>query len=559
MNIRAWQYYRGFYRGSYRRLILGITAAVAQPFILLPIVLLVRRAFDDIIPAKDYYSLGFIGGTILLLYLINGGVTLYVRYIILKTTKIVIQNFREEILKKFYAFSRSYYSQSDRSKLHAIVVQDTQRLDIATNGLIALFLPAVLTSIALCGVLVYLNWYLFLILIGIAPLTYLSSRTIGMKVKKWTYDSHRSFESFSKGMLFVLQMMDLTRVQTAEHYEMERQTKIFKELRLTSWFNAWLTAAYRLVQDTLVASSLIMILIVGGIAVITGYMTIGKLLSFYVAAGMLKTFYSMISSSVPRIIEGNESLTTLYNILQVKDARPYSGQKRIDFQGKIMLESVHFKYGTSPVLRDIDLMVNPGVITAVVGPNGAGKSTIAHLMMGFHRPDKGQLYADGHRYDELDILHLRRFIGVVTQDAVIFPGTIWENIVYGHPEASRDQVIQASELATAHEFIQEFPEGYDTFMGEGGVLVSGGQGQRIAIARALLRQPKLLILDEPTNNLDNATARQLMSNLKYLDYGPATILISQDIDIVRDTKILYVLEKGRIVASGDPITLLRGK
>lgn len=145
------------------------------------------------------------------------------------------------------------------------------------------------------------------------------------------------------------------------------------------------------------------------------------------------------------------------------------------------------------------------------------------------------------------------------QDPIIFPGTIWDNITYGRPNASPQEVIRASELATAHELIQQFPEGYDTFVGENGVLLSGGQRQRIAIARALLRQPKFLVLDEPTNHLDEAAVHQLMNNLKRLDEVPAILMITHDMDIVRGTQHIYVLQGGRIVASGHPGTLLQEK
>lgn len=322
---------------------------------------------------------------------------------------------------------------------------------------------------------------------------------------------------------------------------------------------AWLRAAYSLVQNTIVASSGVVILIVGGGAVATGFMTLGELLSFYTAVALLRAHLNTISSCIPQVIEGNESLTTLYNLLEMKDSRPYSGTKRIVFSGRITLESVCFQYKDQPVLHDINLTIHPSTTVAIVGPNGSGKTTIANLILGFYRPQKGQLCADDHPFSELDIVHLRRHIGVVTQDPIIFPGTILENITYGSTDASFQQVIRASELATAHEFIQELPQGYDTFVGESGVLLSGGQRQRIALARAFLRQPRLLILDEPTNHLDEVAVRQLMNNLKRLDNVPAALIIGHDMDITREAECVYVLQEGCVVASGHPTAILDGK
>jgi len=243
-------------------------------------------------------------------------------------------------------------------------------------------------------------------------------------------------------------------------------------------------------------------------------------------------------------MEGIESLLTLYNMSHVKDLPSYSGSGIVIFRGGITLKSVCFGYtDKEEVLHSINLTIPTGAKVAIVGQNGAGKSTIAHLILGFYRPQRGILYADDSPYETLDIVHLRRSIGVVMQNPIIFPGTIKENIIYGCPDASMANVIQASELATAHEFINALPNGYDTLMGEKGVLLSGGQRQRIAIARALLRRPRLLIMDEPTNHLDANSIQKLMYNLKTLDESPSILIISQNMDIANETDYVYVVSK----------------
>ncbi|TMI85468.1 MAG: ATP-binding cassette domain-containing protein [Bacillati bacterium ANGP1] len=306
-----------------------------------------------------------------------------------------------------------------------------------------------------------------------------------------------------------------------------------------------------LFQYTAVISSGIIILIVGGLSVARGSMTLGQLLSFYVAFGLLGTYLQTIGGAVPLVIAGNQSLTTLFNILRAEDEAPYSGSTRIAFQGKVSLESVTFHYKDQPVLYDVSLTLRPGAIVAIVGPNGAGKSTIVNLILGFYRPQHGQLRADGHPYSELDLADLRRQMGVVMQDPIIFAGTILENVTYGDPDLSAERVAEAARMATAEEFIGGLPSGYETFVGEGGALLSGGQRQRIAIARALARRPRVLILDEPTNHLDRAAVRQVMANLREIDTLPATLIISHDMDVIGDADIVYRLQEGRIVSS-DP-------
>ena len=548
MNLPAWRYYCQFYRGSYRALLMSSVISMAQSVALLPIALLVRHAFDVAIPAGNFSRLTWIGVAIIFLYLLNGGMTLWTRHVTLHTTKRVIQRFRDEILKKFYTLPRAYYSQVSLSRLHTIMVQDTERLDIMSNALVARLIPAFFMSLALSAVLLFLNWFLFLLMLGITPLLFVMIQVMGKGVSKRAFAHHRSVECFSQGVWFVLQMMDLTRIRAAEPFEIARQRKKLDDLRLKSASNAFFNAAYSLVQDLVVAAFMILILIVGGRAVGAGMMSLGEMLSFYVLTALMKNQLHTIALTIPQILEGNESLTTLSEFLAQPKKRPYSGRKRIQFSGAITFDSVSFRYEDRPILREINLTISPHTWVALTGLSGAGKSTIVNLILGFYSPQNGQLYADGCPYDELDMTYLRSEIGVVMQDPILFPGTILENITYGCEEIRLDSVRKAAELAAANEFIQQLPQGYETFIGENGLLLSGGQRQRVAIARALMRRPKLLILDEPTNHLDASAICQLMKNLKGMGDCPAILMISHASEIVHQAKQIYILEAGQLAA-----------
>ena len=227
-NKNIWKFYLRSFKGDFKELTLSICLTIFQPIILLPIVLLVRYTFDNIIPSKDINRVVLVGILIVVLYVISNGISLISQYITLKTVKTAILKLRQQILKKFYIYPRSYYGNTDRIKLHTVIVQDSQRVDIESNALISLLLPSVIISIALCAILLFLDWRLLLIMMIIAPIILIFSRTIGKKIKKWTNRSHRLFESFSKGMFFVLQMMDLTKIRSAEQYEINRQLKIIK-------------------------------------------------------------------------------------------------------------------------------------------------------------------------------------------------------------------------------------------------------------------------------------------------------------------------------------------
>ena len=309
-------------------------------------------------------------------------------------------------------------------------------------------------------------------------------------------------------------------------------------------------------HKTAVAIANVTILVIGGAMVALGSMTLGALLSFYVVVALLKDYVLQMLLMVTQLISGNEALKALYQFLKTEDPEPYQGNRQIVFRGNLAFEDVEFQYAEHPTLYDVSLSLDPPRRVALIGPNGAGKSTIIHLMLGFYRPQHGVVLADGIPYDELDISGLRRQIGIVPQDPLIFPGTITENIAYGNPDANVAQIQRAAEIATAHDFIRRLPQGYETLVGERGMLLSGGQRQRIAVARALLCNPVLLILDEPTNHLDEGSIHQLMLNLRMQPSIASIVIISHDLDVVREAEYVFVLEEGRIVASGYPAHVL---
>jgi ABC-type bacteriocin/lantibiotic exporter with double-glycine peptidase domain len=227
-------------------------------------------------------------------------------------------------------------------------------------------------------------------------------------------------------------------------------------------------------------------------------------------------------------MSGYESVARLDRLLRANAGEPYRGTRVIDFRGGLALERVAFSYGEVPVLRDVDLALAPGERVAIVGPNGAGKTTLVNLVLGLYRPQRGRLLAEGVPFDDLDIKALRRRMGAVLQDPIIFPGTVAENIAYGWGSADLGEIRRAATGATAGEFVDDLPDGLATQVGDEGVRLSGGQRQRIALARALMSSPALLILDEPTTYLDDAASARLMENLSRLPGNPSVIVISHD-------------------------------
>jgi ATP-binding cassette, subfamily B, bacterial len=543
----AWRSFGSCYRGKLGVLLFYAAVATAQSLLVLPVLLLIRRAFDEVIPQRRVSQLVLIGAGILAIRLANSGVSLWLRAGHIKVIKDAVQRLREDLLTRLYVFSRAWHTRLDWKTTHAQIVQDTERLDNMSNQVVAILLPAVFTTLALLVLLAFLNWALLLVILSLAPLLLLAARVTGVVVKRRVFAFQRAFERFSKGTFFVLQQMDLTRAQSFQAEELERRKAELHHLKDTGQRMAFVYAVHGQLQSTVVTLCGVVVLVVGGTAVARGAMTIGEFLSFWVAASLVNGYVTTITQAVTEIISGNESMVTLYRLAQSGEAQPYHGGRRIGFTGRIDLEGVDFAYdGAAPVLKGVTLHIRPGSDLAIIGPNGAGKSTILYLILGFYQPAGGRVLADGIPYDELDLVELRRAMGVVMQHPTLFSGTILENIAYGCPDATLDDIRRAARIALADEFVENLPDGYDTQVGEEGTLLSGGEAQRIALARAFVRRPRLLLLDEPTNNLEGPLVDRLMNNLRALDEQPAIVTISHDREALRSAQEVYRLENGLI-------------
>jgi ABC-type multidrug transport system fused ATPase/permease subunit len=552
LDLEAWRYFESRSPGKLGVLMFYGGVAAAQSLLLLPVLLLIRYAVDTVIPHRQIGLLVQIGAAIFALRALGSLIALWLRAAHVRVLKEATLRLREDLLGRLFRLSRAAYARLDRDTTHARIVLDTERLDEMSHALVARLLPAFFSATVLVVLLAFLNARLLLLTLALAPLVLLSIRITGRRVRRRVFAFQRAFEVFSNGIQFVLQHMDLTQVQSYEAREARRRVADMDRLRRTSERMAFVYAVHGQLQTITVSLCGVVILVAGGAAVAAGHMTIGGFLSFWVAAGLLNQQVMTIVSAIPEVIAGNESMVTLHRFAMSCEPRPYPGREVIAFSGRITLEDVEFGYGGEPVVRDVQLEIRPGETAAIAGPNGAGKSTLLYLILGFYRPGRGELRADGVPFDRLDLTELRRRIGVVMQHPEFFAGTVRENITYGYPEATEEEITRAARLALADDFIRALPRGYDTPIGEEGILLSGGEVQRIAIARALLRRPRLLILDEPTNHLESAAIRRLLDNLAGLHDRPGVLIISHDRDVLRHVRRVHRLANGILAAHVDP-------
>ncbi|MFY9852649.1 MAG: ABC transporter ATP-binding protein [Terracidiphilus sp.] len=524
--------------------------AILQSVSLLPIAWLVRRAFDSAIPHGDVRDLLLLGLCILLLTAGGACLALVTRLAALRTTKLAIAAIRRDLVTHCHALPRTYHDTANRSELHTLMVQDTQLLDVMLNAFISFVLPSLVLCVGLIALMAILNARLLGLLALVTPVLFLANRSLASAVKLHVVRNRDSFARFSSGVQFMLRRIDLTHYQSAEAMETGRQHENIESLRIHSGRMAWLQTAYGQAHTAAVMLAGIMILVVGGMQVAGGHLSVGSLLSFYVATLFLNSSLQQFFSSVPQLIEGHQALAALSSFAG-EDASPlYTGTEKSAIRGLIELDSVSFSYGRWPVLEDVSLRLEPGSVTAIVGPNGAGKTTVARLILGLYRPQSGRILADGVPYDHLDIAWLRRHIAFTPQDPILFAGTIWENITYGlSMQESDEYALRACQAALVDQFVRLLPRGYNTSIDDDGGVISGGQRQKIAIARALARRPRLLILDEPTNHLDGESVQKLLENLDSLPGHPAVLVITQDLNFAQISTQRYLLDGRRLISN----------
>jgi len=304
------------------------------------------------------------------------------------------------------------------------------------------------------------------------------------------------------------------------------------------------------------------LLLYGGSLVARRAMTLGDLIVF---AGLLQQFSAQVSSMAGIVNTLQQSLTGARRVFEVLDAPlevedPKQPERPRELLGRLRFEHVQFGYASEqPVLSDLSFEIEPGACVAVLGATGAGKSTLLSLIPRFYDPTGGRILLDGVDLKDLGLDYLRRNIGLVFQESLLFRNTVAQNIAFGNPQASREQIERAAKVAGAHEFVQQLPEGYDTVLEEGAVNLSGGQRQRLAIARALLLEPKILLLDDPTTAVDAQTEHEVLEAMDAAIHGRTTLIVANRLSTLRRADWILVIDDGRIVERGTHLELLKNR
>jgi subfamily B ATP-binding cassette protein MsbA len=416
-----------------------------------------------------------------------------------------------------------------------------------------------LTIALVIAVMLRLDWRYTLVVLVVVPFMYLAARHYRRAIKQATRQVRRSEGQVSSIVQEVISSIRVVKAFTRETYEQQRFERQSDRSLRAGLQSAKLQAQFAPIIDLLGAFGTVIVLWLGVREVLSGHLTAGELLVFvsYFRAmysplrqlAKVSTITARGSASAERVLE---ILNTEPDLRDLPGARPAPR-----FRGMITFDHMSFGYDPDrPVLHDISFEVQPGSVTALVGPTGSGKTTTASLIPRFYDPARGAVLIDGMDVRAFTLGSLRAQISLVLQEAVLFQGTIYDNIAYGNPEASADEIRAAAEAANVTEFVDRLPDGFDTVVGERGASLSGGQRQRVAIARALVRNAPILILDEPTVGLDAETGELVLEALQRLMANRTTLVIAHHLASIQHADTIIVLDQGRIAEMGQHEELL---
>ncbi len=474
----------------------------------------------------------------------------------------VIYDLKTEIFSAMQRLSLSFYSRKQTGSLMTRVNSDAMHLQYFFHDGLPYFIVNCVNIIGIGTVMVIMNWKLALMVLIPAPLIVLFLRKSWPKLYALFGRRYRKSSSMNSLLNDTFKGFRVVKAFGKEMREIERFGRANEGVySVDIGLGNMIHTMFPLVSLGMTLGGII-VWAAGGTQVISGSLSFGTLMTFANYIGMI---YGPLEFMTHIVDWWNSCMNSAQRIFEVLDAVPEVTEKpdpvRLpDMKGEIELKNVTFSYEPNkPVLQDINIKIKAGEVIGLVGHSGAGKSTIANLITRLYDVQEGSISIDGINVKDLAIKDLRKQIGMVSQETYLFIGTIAENISYAKPDATMEEIISAAKAANAHEFIMKLPDGYDTRIGTGGRDLSGGERQRISIARAILHDPKILILDEATASVDTDTERQIQEALEKLVKGRTTISIAHRLSTLRNADRLYVLENGKIVEEGTHAELIRAR
>jgi ATP-binding cassette subfamily B protein len=528
---------------------IGVLLALAQAALLLPIAVLVRHIFDIDVPRDDHVGILGRGGLIALCYGASAALAAVAQGRAARAAKVALARVRRRLIATLELLPLSWHDRHDAGALHAVVVQDCERVDRMINSVMSQVLPAAAALLALTVVAVIIDPVLFVVVLVFVPLMLLTTRQFSRSFQRRLALWHRTAETLSSHTQLMLRGLATIRAAGAERRDGERFDHEIDAFDEAGYESAVARSRYQAIHGAIAAVAGVAVLVAGGLLVAGHHLTLGGLLAFYAIVGLMLRQTSTAQSSGPIILEGAIALRRVSALAAAVEPGAYAGTRRIDFHGAIELEGVSFTYdgADEPALREISVSIAAGEQVCVVGPSGAGKTTLMAVMLGLYRPQRGDVTADDVSLADLDLTDLRSQCGVILQATVLFRGTIRENLVLPASATDEAAITTAIRAAALDRVLATLAHGLDTLLGDDGAGLSGGERQRIAIARAILAQPRLMLLDEPTAHLPPTTTTEIIRNLAQLPWRPTILIITHDQSVAAETARTLQLRNGRLL------------
>ena len=465
----------------------------------------------------------------------------------------VMHDLRQRVYFHIQRLSLAFHDQKNTGDLLSTVTSDIDSIQtFITSGLLDAFIN-VLTLVGMISVMFYINWRFTLIALSVTPFLALVVFKYTRSIKQAAREVRKKEGEIASVIQEVLSSMRVVKAFAREDYEVHRLEEESLENVEIALRARGIKARLSPLVEVIVAVGTGLVLWFGARLVLAGSLSAGSLVLFIWYLGkMYKPMQdlSKMTDAYSRAAIAYERIREVVNMQgEIRDA---PGARKVSrLRGAIEFEDVTFGYDPdSPTLEHVSFRIEPGQVAAIVGPTGAGKTTIVSLIPRFYDPVSGSVKVDGIDVRHLQQQSLRKHMSVVLQDSILFQGSVWQNIAYGKPNATRAEIVKAAELANASEFIERMPQGYDSQIGERGATLSGGQRQRIAIARAVIRNTPILILDEPSSGLDAESERLVFDALDRLMKGKTSIVIAHRLSTIRSADIIFVVKDGKVVESG---------
>lgn len=553
--VRCFRFLRPYWRmvlGSYLGLLLmaGMTVLIPQ---------FIRWIIDTGIRAGNVRLLTAAVLVLLTLTLLKGVIAYLQGRWTETASQSVAYDLRNAIHHRLAELSFAYHDRSESGQLLSRAVQDVERIRFLTGRAILRLVEGVVLFLGTAVALVLMNPLLALLSLAAMPLLAWRALHFGRQMRPLSLAIQQQLGVLTTRLEQNLRGARVVKAFAQERAEIERFERENQTWFDLSAFAVRLRAVNVPMLDLIANIGTVFIIWYGGLLVIRGQLTLGELVAFSTYLGQLVMPVRRIGMIVPAVAMAASAGERVFDILDapspVQDADDAVPMPPIN--GAVRFEHVHFSYSERhSVLEDVTFEAQPGQVIALLGPTGSGKSSVLNLIPRFYDPTRGRVLIDGIDVRTVTLNSLRDQIGIVLQETTLFAVTVQENIAFGRPGASLDEIVAAAQAAQAHEFISVMPEGYQTRVGERGATLSGGQRQRIAIARALLKNPRILLLDDATASVDTETERQIQLALEQLMRDRTSFIIAQRLSTVRAADLILVLERGRIAAMGSHSQLL---